>query len=198
MRLMLLLVFVLSGCASSVVSLKHEAPLEVYVVTSKEDWMRVTDLIFNSGDAMTIQKTGFQCAHELKRDLHQCFYFSTRPLAEICSSAQAAIENELGSQLAQRLKVRYSACEGGSSKQKPLFVVPFALVFDAQVRFDLTYNRVSYGTRCANGKTSRSTGRGTCSWNGGVAGTTYGWVLDGELGNNLQAAYSNPDRFQRR
>lgn len=191
-------VFSLGGCASSVIALKHEAPLEVYVVTSREDWLRAGALSFEAGDVVTINRPRFRCAHELKRDLHQCIYFPMRPVAEICSTAQAEVERELGGQLARPLSVRHPPCGGASSKEKQLYVFPVALVFDSRVTFDLTYNRISYGTRCASGKVSSSTGRGTCSWNGGVAGTAYGWVLDGEFTNSLRSAYSNPDRLQRR
>lgn len=198
MRLFLLLAAIaLSGCATRVISLKHEASLEVYVVTSMEDWRRLSDASFDSGDLATIRRFGFRCAHELKRDLHQCFYLSQRSPEEVCLQAQKAIENELGTQLTRPLRVRYSRCSNDSSKNLLIFGAPIVLVFNSRVEFDLTYNLISYGTRCASGKVSTSTGRGTCSWNGGVAGTASGWILDGERVNNLRAAYSDPQRFRK-
>lgn len=189
----LFFVILSSGCASRVVSLQHQAPLEVYVISSKSDWSLLTHLIFKSTDYSTIIQRGFHCTHELKRDLHQCYYLSRDPLEESCSQIQQKVQNILGSQLTSPLRSR---CEVGPLHGNLFYKVPAALIFESRLNFNLTYNRVSLGTRCASGKISSSSGRGTCSWNGGVAGTAYTWILDGDR-SGLRSAYASPSRFSK-
>lgn len=193
----LLLIFIASGifgCASTKV-VNHTAKVEVYVFATERGWERAKDIAWKSGDRVTLVREKYElCIYEKGRDLHQCLYYFSYPKKNYCESAKSLIESKLKVHLSQRIS--YSTClptgelnfSGSPPKETGI-----ALIFDSTVNFTLLYEKSYIGTACADGKVSRSTRKGTCSWHGGASGIASTWRLLNSQGEPFVDAYAFPE-----